>query len=122
MYIQADVGVGDADVWSLSRFLAELVNNSVLHLVRHELGVAELFREHYGIYGERLVVVEIFGPIHLLNLLIHIIGRLSLEMRDGFQNPDCRVQLEIGAIHQFLVSSKRHHTASYLHVVGTQLC
>ena len=42
-------------------------------------------------------------------------------MGDGLEDSDSCVELKIGAIHHLLVAGKRHHTASYLHIVGTQL-
>ena len=43
MDVQADVGVGDADIGTLARALAELVDDGILDLVCYELRVAELF-------------------------------------------------------------------------------
>ena len=43
MYVQTDIGIGHRDVGALARLLAELVHDGILHLVRNEFGVSELF-------------------------------------------------------------------------------
>ena len=83
MDVETYVGIGNTDIGALSRLLAELIYDGVLHLVGNKLRVAEFVGEHHGIHCECLVVVEIFRPIHLLYLLIHIICRLGLEVSDG---------------------------------------
>ena len=83
MDVETYIGIGNTDIGALSRLLAELIYNGVLHLVGNKLRVAEFVGEHHGIHCECLVVVEIFRPIHLLYLLIHIICRLGLEVSDG---------------------------------------
>ena len=83
--------------------------------------MTELFREHDGIDGKRLVQPEVVGPIYGLDSLIDIVGTERLEALDGFQDTDSGVQLEIGAIHHFLVTSEGNHTATGLYVVGAQL-
>ena len=47
MNVQADVRVADTDVGALAGTLAKLVDDGVLHLVGHELRVAELFGEYH---------------------------------------------------------------------------
>ena len=67
-----------------------------------------------------LVAVEVVGPVHLAHLLVDVVGAFCLEMNDGLENADGRVQLEVGAIHDFLVASERYHASADLHVVGSQ--
>ena len=40
----------------------------------------------------------------------------------GLQNAYGCAQLEVGAVHHFLVACEGHHPSSRLYVVGTQLC
>ena len=52
VHVQSEVGVGHAYVGTYARSFAKLVYDGVLYLVRYELGVSELFREHHRVYGE----------------------------------------------------------------------
>ena len=51
--VELQVGIGDADVRTLSRTLPHLIDNSVFHLVGHKLRVPELLAEDHTIHGER---------------------------------------------------------------------
>ena len=121
MDVQSHVGVGDADVRTCSLLFTELVDDGILHLVGDELGVAEFFGEYHRVDSKRLVNIQVFCPVNILDAFIDVIGRQCLEMLDGFQNADSGMQLEVGAIHHLLVSSKRNHTSSFYHVFCTQL-
>ena len=118
--VQADVGVGHRDVRTVARMFAELVDDGILHLIGHELGVAELLGEYHRVYGESLAVVEVFRPFHLHHLVVHVVGTTGFEVDNGFQNADSSVELEIGTVHQFFVACKRHHSTANLHVFGSQ--
>ena len=96
--VQADIRIGDADVWTLSGLLAELVNDGILYLVGYKLRMAEFLRENDRVDSKGLVDSDIFAPVKILNALIDIISRQCLKMLDGFQDADGSVQLEIGAI------------------------
>ena len=119
--VQAQVGVGDADVRPLARSLAQLVDDGVLHLVADELGMAEILAEHHAVDSEGLVVGEVLAPVNLLDGFVNFVGAAGFEMVDGLQDFDGRVQLEVSSVHQFLVACKRHHASAYLYVVGPQL-
>ena len=80
MYVESEVGVGDADVRSCAGFFAELVNDGVFHLVSHEFRVLELLGEHYGVNGKRFVEVEILCPVYFLYAFIHFVGVECLEV------------------------------------------
>ena len=121
VYVETDVGVGDADVGALALRLAEIVDDGVLHLIGHELGVAELLRVDHGVDGERGFQVEIAAPIDRLHGLIDVVGIFRLEVLDGFQDAHGRAQTEVGPVHHLAVAAERHHAAANLYIVGTQL-
>ena len=119
VHVQPYVGVGHRDVRPLAGALAKLVHDGVFHLVAHKLRVAEFLAEHHRIYGKRLLVVQILAPVNLHHFIVHLVGAISREVSDRFKYLDSGVQLEIGAVHQFLVAGERHHASSCLHVVST---
>ena len=121
MYMQTEVGVGHGDVGALAGAFAKLVDDGVFHLVGHKLRVAEVIGEYDGIDRERVVDVEILAPVYLFDSLVDLIGTPGFEVVDRFQNLDGRMQCEVGTVHHFFVTSKRHHASTYLYVVGTQL-
>ena len=121
MDMQADVRIGEGDVGSLSRALAELVHDGVLDLIGDEVGVAELVTVDDGVHGEGLSLGDIGAPVQVFHIIIYVVGGGSLEMLDGFKDTYGRVQLEVGTIHHFLVSGERDHTAANLNVVGAKL-
>ena len=115
------IRIRDAYVGTLTRLLAKLVDYSILHLVRHKLGVAKLVGKHYAIYGKRRVVGKIFRPVNSLDSFVYLISTHSLEMLDRLEYTDSRTQLEISAIHHLFVTSERHHATSNLNIVGTKV-
>ena len=121
MDVQTDVGIGNTDVRTLSGFLAELVDNGILHLICYKLRMAEFLGEYDRVNGEGFVWSDVFAPVNILHAFIDIVSRQSLEVFDGFQNADGSVQLEIGTIQKFLITLKRYHTTAYLHIVCAQL-
>ena len=121
MDVQAHVRIAHADVRTVARFLAELVDDGVLHLICHEFRVAELLGEYDGIDGKGLVQRQVFRPVDVLHTFVHVVCRQCLEVLDGFQNTDGGMQLEISAIHHLLIACKGHHSASYLYVFCAQL-
>ena len=98
MDMQTDVGIGDADVWTLSCLFAELVDNGILDLIGNKLRVTELLGEYHRINGKGLVVSNVFAPVDVLDTFIDIIGRKCLKVFDRFQNADGCMQLEVGTI------------------------
>ena len=120
VYVQTDVGVGNTDIRSHVGALTELVHNGVLHLVSHELRMAELLGEHHRVDGKSLAYVEVLAPVNGAHLVVHVVGTLSLELADGLEDAYGGMQLHVGAIHHFLVTRERHHASSYLYVVGSQ--
>ena len=121
VHVQPDVRIGDADVRALAGLLAELIDDGVLYFIRHKLGMTEFLAEHHRIDGECLVQSQVLGPVDFLHFLIHVIGRIGLEVLDRFENTDSCMQLEIGAIHQFLIARERYHTSSNDHISCPQL-
>ena len=91
VHVQTEVRVGHGDVGALASLLADLVHDGVLHLIRYELGMAELLGKHHGVYGERLVRPQIRCPVDFLDFLVDIIRALGFEMADGLQDPDSGV-------------------------------
>ena len=122
MDVQPQVGIGHRDVGTNAGLLAELVHDGVLHLIGHELRVTEILREHHGVDGKCLLLVQIVRPVDGFYLVVDIVGAACLEMLDGLQDSDGCMQLEVGAVHQFLVAGERHHAASYFHIVCSQVC
>ena len=59
MDVQSHVRIGDADVRTLARFLAELVDNGIFYLIGHELRVAELVGKDHRVNGKCLVESKI---------------------------------------------------------------
>ena len=121
VHVQTDVRVCHRDVRPFSSLLTELVHDGILHFVRHEFGVTELITEHYRVNGKGFLEPQILSPVNLFHLLIDLVSRACLEVLDGFENTDSGVQLEIGAIHEFLIACERHHASSNLYVVCPQL-
>ena len=115
------IRIRDAYVGTLTRLLAKLIDYSILHLVRHKLGVAKLVGKHYAVYGKRRVVGKIFSPVNALDRIIHLVGTHGLEMLDGLEYTYSRTQLEVGTIHHLFVTSERHHATSNLNIVGTKV-
>ena len=106
MDVQPHIRVRDADIRTLARLLAELVDNGILHLIGNKLGVTELLGKDYRVNGKGLVKGDVLRPVDVLDAFIDIVGRERTEALDGFQNADCGVKLEISAVHQFLVAPK----------------
>ena len=121
MDVQLQVWVVDADVGAVACLLAELVHDSILHLIGHELAVAELVAEDHAVNGECCLVTQIFRPIYLLDGFVHLIGAGSTEMLDGFQNANSGAQLEVGTVQHLLVACKADHSSAYLYIVGTKV-
>ena len=118
MDVQPDVRVADRDIGTAPRPVTELVDDGILHLIRDKARIGELLGIHDGIDREGLSLEDIFAPVYLLHFLVHILCAPRLEVCDGFKDADGGVQLEVGTVHHFLVTGKRHHAASYLYVVG----
>ena len=126
VYVELHVGTGDTDAGTPSCPLAEVVGHGVLHTVGHELAVAELLAEHYGVYGEGLVRRQVVFPTDGFRLLVHFVRRLRREVLDGFQYTQGRAQAEVGTVHHLFVALEGHHAPAYLDVVraegGQLLC
>ena len=118
--VQFHVGVGDAYVRPFARGVAEVVNNRVLHLVGHELGVAELLGVDHAVDGKGGVHVEESLPVHAPHGLVHVVGVVGFEMQQRFEHTYGGAQTEVGSVHHGLVAAKRHHAVPYLHIVGTE--
>ena len=58
MYVESYSGICYADIRALACLFAKVVDNGVLHLVGHELGVSEIFGVHHRIDGKRGFKVE----------------------------------------------------------------
>ena len=115
--MQSQVGIGNRYIRTCARLLAELVNDGILHLVGYEFRVTELLGENHGVHSKCFLVVQILSPVDALYLLVNIIGALCLEMLDGLEDADSGMQLEISAIHHFLVAGERHHATTNFNVV-----
>ena len=98
-----------------------MVHNGILHLICHKLGVTELIREHDGINGKTLGIIQVLFPFDGLHAFIDFIGIVGLKMFNGFQDADGSAQAEVCLIHQSLVASKGYHTVTDLNVTGSQL-
>ena len=120
MNVQFYVGVYYSYVGTVASFLAELVHNGILYLVCHKLAVAKLVAEHHTIHGECGLVCQILRPVYRLYGIVHLFGCLGLEVLDRFQHTNGSTQLEVGSVHQFLVSCKGNHSPAYLDVVSSQ--
>ena len=119
--IEFDIGVGDTNIRALAGRISEVVDDSVLYFVRHELRVAEFLRIDDGIYGKGGIEVEVVVPIYGTDGGIYLIGIRSFEMLDGFEDTHSGTQAEVGTIHHFLVTAKGDHSSSYLNFVCAQL-
>ena len=117
MDMQTDVGIGNGYVGAHPRLLTELVGNGILYLVSNEFGVPELLGEHHGVNSKCLLVIQILCPVDRLHFLIDVVGTLCFEMLDGLEDSDGCMQLEISAIHHFLVARERYHATTNLYVV-----
>ncbi len=84
VHIQTDVRIGHADIRAVTRLLAKLIYDSILHFVRYKLGMAEFFREYHRVYRESFVEIQVFGPVNLLDLLVHIVSAVRFKMPDRF--------------------------------------
>ena len=121
MYVQLQVGVGDADVWSVAGLLSHLVDYCVFYFVCYELGVSELLAEDYAVNGECCFVGEVVCPVDLLYFLVHFVGGGGAEVFDGHKDAyGCSV-LEVGSVEELFVSGEGDHASSYLYVVGSEV-
>ena len=120
VHVELDVGVGDADVGALARFLAEIVDDGILHLVGHKLRVAEFLRINHRVDRERRVDVQIIAPVDGSHGVVDVVGIFGREMFDGFEDTHGSAQAEVSAVHHFLVTAERHHAAADLHIVGAE--
>ena len=84
MDVQAYIGIGNTDIRTLARLLAELVYDGILHLVSHELRVAELVGEDHRVHGKGFVQIQILCPVNGLYSFVNIVGRQCLEVLDRF--------------------------------------
>ena len=122
MYVEFDVGVRDADVGPFTRGFAEVVHDGVLHLVGHELGVAEFRGIDHGVHGEGCIEVEVLFPVDGPHGGVDVVGVGRAEVLDGFEYAYGRAQAEVGPVHHFLVSGEGNHTFADLDVVCAELC
>ena len=99
MDVESQVGISHGDIRTFARLLPKLIDNGILYFIGYKFRVAEFFAEYHRIDSKGLVESQIFRPIDILYLLIHVICRPGDEMFDGFENTDSGVQLEICAIH-----------------------
>ena len=45
--------------WVFDSLITEIVHNGIFYFVRNELGMAELFAEYNGIYGNAILLVAL---------------------------------------------------------------
>ena len=83
--------------------------------------MAEVLAEDDGVDEEGALHIHPLLPVNLLHHFIHLVCILGLKLLDRLQNLHCRACTEIGLVEHFLVAGEGHHTAAYLHVVGTQI-
>ena len=119
MNVDIQIGIVDAHRRAFALFLHEVVRNSVLGAVSHELGMVEVFRVDHGVDGEGLVYGHIVLPRDLFYFLIYGIGTTGFEMIDWFQDAQSGAATEIRLVEDFLVSRERHHSPTDLYVVST---
>ena len=120
MDVERQVRVVQPHVGTVARLLAEVVGNSILHLVSHKLRVAELIAEHHRIHSKSLLIRQILLPLDGLYGIIHLFSRLGLEVLDRLQNAQCRAQTEVSAIHHLFVAGERNHSSANLYIVCSQ--
>ena len=120
MHVDADVGIRNAHVWTLLRFLAEIVGDGILHAVCHELAMTEILGENDRIHQESHVFVHVGFPVHFFHLLIDFVSIVCLELLDGHEDFHRGAKAEIGAIEHFLIACERHHTVANHNVVSTE--
>ena len=118
--VEQHVGLVDAYAGTLARLLAEVVHDGILHLVGHELGMAELLAEDGGFYGKGFVRVQILFPTDGFYLFVDLVGVFGLEVLDGFQDSDGCAQAEVRFVHHLFVTAEGDHATAYLDVVGSQ--
>ena len=120
MHVEADVGIGNADVGAFARIFHEIVDNRIFNLVGNKLRIAEFGAINGGVYSKRSVKIENFVPLNSLHCFVNSFRILGAEVENGLQHSDCRAEAEVGTVHHFLVTRERDHAAADLHVVGTE--
>ena len=120
VHVEADVGIGNADVGTLVRIFHEIVDNRIFNLVGNKLRIAEFGAINGGVYSKRSVEIENFVPLNSLHCLVNSFRILGAEVENGLQHSDCRAEAEVGTVHHFLITRERDHAATDLHVVGTE--
>ena len=97
--VQQYIRIVDAYRWAFACLVAEVVHDGILHLVCHELGVAEFIGEYHSIDGKALGVVQVLFPSDGLYIVVHFVGSVSLKMFDGFEDTDSGAQAEVCLVH-----------------------
>lgn len=86
--VESYVRIADRYIRSLACQFTELIDDGVLHLVGDEARVFELFGIDHRVNRECLSFEDIFAPINLLHLVVHVLCTLRLEVGDGLQHTD----------------------------------
>ena len=104
--IEQYIRIIDAYRRTFACLFAEIIHNSILHLIRYKLGMTEFLAEYNCIYRKRLVYIKILFPWNSLYLVVNFISILCRKILDRFQNADSSTEAEICLVHHTLVSCK----------------
>ena len=82
--IEQYIRIIDAYRRTFACLFAEIIHNSILHLIRYKLGMTEFLAEYNCIYRKRLVYIKILFPWNSLYLVVNFISILCRKILDRF--------------------------------------
>ena len=119
MYIDHQLRIIQSHGGSFVLLFHKPVGNSIFHPVSNKHGMAKFIREYSRIDGKCGIDGHIFFPFNIFHLFVHFIGIKRFESGDRFQHPRRCSQLQIGFVHQFLITGKTHCSSLKLHIIGS---
>ena len=122
VHVEHDVGAVEAYAGSalVAEVVAEPVHDAVFHAVSHELGVAELFAERYGVDSESLSHRHQRAPVELFYLGVQLVGVGGVEGIERFENTQSGTAAEVCFIEHCEVAAKGYHAFAGLHILCAQ--
>ena len=120
VYIEAYVGVGQADARALASVLEPPVGYSVLDAIGEVAGVAEGVRIDGGIDAEGGVGRHVVIERELFDPPVHLVGVVGPEAGDGDEDSRGRAEAEVSPIEHEQVAAEGDGAASFLYIRGPE--
>ena len=121
MNANLNIRVINTDRRTLVAFLAEMVSNSIFHLIRKEFGVFEYFGINHGVNRKSFRRVQIQTPVQLLNLVVHIISILRLKFKYRFQNTQSGTATKVRLVQHFQITLEGNAATQNFDVICAQI-